>query len=140
DYHSMQTLSVLYMVKYLLLPEHIEHVAGLAWLRAWHYQGLEGQPLSSAIFGDSLSLVYLMPILGGIIADKLTGRKVALIAGGLVMALGHFLMAIEGAFLFALLALIVGVGLFKGNIATQVGELYEEHDLRRAMAFQIFYI
>ena len=56
------------------------------------------------------------------------------------MALGHFLMAIEGAFLFALLALIVGVGLFKGNIATQVGELYGEHDLRRAMAFQIFYI
>ena len=56
------------------------------------------------------------------------------------MALGHFLMAIEGAFLFALLALIVGVGLFKGNIATQVGELYSERDLRRAMAFQIFYI
>src|SRR5205809_650637 len=81
-----------------------------------------------------------MPSLGGIVADKLSGRKVALIAGGLVMALGHFLMAIEGAFLFALLALIVGVGLFKGNIATQVGELYDEHDLRRAMAFQIFYI
>jgi POT family proton-dependent oligopeptide transporter len=49
-------------------------------------------------------------------------------------------MAFEGAFLFALLALIVGVGLFKGNIATQVGELYGENDLRRAMAFQIFYI
>ena len=81
-----------------------------------------------------------MPILGGIIADKLTGRRIALIAGGLVMALGHFLMAIEGAFLFALLSLIVGVGLFKGNIATQVGELYKENDLRRAMAFQIFYI
>ena len=57
-----------------------------------------------------------------------------------MMALGHFLMAIEGAFLFALLALIIGVGLFKGNIATQVGELYKENDLRRAMAFQIFYI
>src|SRR5439155_6985139 len=86
------------------------------------------------------SLVYLMPILGGIIADKLTGRRIALIAGALIMALGHFLMAFEGAFLFALLALIVGVGLFKGNIATQVGELYAENDLRRAMAFQIFYI
>src|SRR5216110_3124147 len=140
SYYSMQTLLTLYMVNYLLLAGHIEKVAGLAWLRGWHYPGLDGQPLSSAIFGDYTSLVYLMPILGGIIADKLTGRKVALIAGGLVMALGHFLMAIEGAFLFALLALIVGVGLFKGNIATQVGELYEEHDLRRAMAFQIFYI
>jgi POT family proton-dependent oligopeptide transporter len=140
SYYSMQTLLTLYMVNYLLLPGKIEGVAGLGWLRTWHYPGLEGQPLSSAIFGDYTSLVYLMPILGGIIADKLTGRRVALIAGGLVMALGHFLMAIEGAFLFALLALIVGVGLFKGNIATQVGELYDEHDLRRAMAFQIFYI
>jgi POT family proton-dependent oligopeptide transporter len=49
-------------------------------------------------------------------------------------------MAIEGAFLFALLALIIGVGLFKGNIASQVGALYKGNDLRRAMAFQIFYI
>ena len=49
-------------------------------------------------------------------------------------------MAFQGAFLFALLSLIVGVGLFKGNIATQVGDLYAENDLRRAMAFQIFYI
>src|SRR3954468_20754194 len=140
SYYSMQTLLTLYMVKYLLLPGHIEKVTGLAWLRGWHYPGLDGQPLSSAIFGDYTSLVYLMPILGGIIADKLTGRRIALIAGALVMALGHFLMAFEGAFLFALLALIVGVGLFKGNIATQVGELYGENDLRRAMAFQIFYI
>src|SRR3954447_8891383 len=140
SYYSMQTLLTLYMVNYLLLPGHIGKVTGLAWLRGWHYPGLEGQPLSSAIFGDYTSLVYLMPILGGIIADKLTGRRIALIAGALVMALGHFLIAFEGAFLFALLALIVGVGLFKGNIATQVGELYSEHDLRRAMAFQIFYI
>jgi POT family proton-dependent oligopeptide transporter len=140
SYYSMQTLLTLYMVNYLLKPEHIGGVTGLAWLRSWHYAGLEGQPLSSAIFGDYTSLVYLMPILGGIIADKFTGRRVALIAGGLVMALGHFLMAFEGAFLFALLSLIVGVGLFKGNIATQVGELYGENDLRRAMAFQIFYI
>jgi POT family proton-dependent oligopeptide transporter len=140
SYYSMQTLLVLYMVNYLLLPGHIEQVTGLTWLRGWHYRGLEGQPLSSAIFGDYTSLVYLTPILGGIIADRLTGRKIALIAGALVMALGHFLMAFEGAFLFALLALIVGVGLFKGNIATQVGELYAENDLRRAMAFQIFYI
>ena len=140
SYYSMQTLLTLYMVNYLLLPGHVGNVTGLAWLRGWHYPGLEGQPLGSAIFGDYTSLVYLMPILGGIIADKLTGRRIALIAGGLVMALGHFLMAFEGAFLFALLALIVGVGLFKGNIATQVGELYGEKDLRRAMAFQIFYI
>jgi proton-dependent oligopeptide transporter, POT family len=140
SYYSMQTLLVLYMVKYLLLPENIGSVAGLDWLRANYYTGLEGQPLASAIFGDYTALVYLTPILGGIIADRWLGRRATLIAGGLVMALGHFLMAFEGSFLFALMALVVGVGLFKGNIASQVGELYSPADLRRAMAFQIFYI
>lgn len=140
SYYSMQTLLVLYMVKYLLLPENIGGVVGLDWLRAHYYTGLEGQPLASAIFGDYTALVYLTPILGGIVADRWLGRRATLILGGLTMALGHFLMAFEGTFLFALLALIVGVGMFKGNIASQVGELYSESDIRRAMAFQIFYI
>lgn len=140
SYYSMQTLLTLYMVNYLLLAGRMDGVIGLNWLRSWHYQGLEGQPLASAIFGDYTSLVYLTPILGGIIADRFSGRRVALFAGGVIMSIGHFLMAIEGAFLFALLALIIGVGLFKGNIASQVGALYKENDLRRAMAFQIFYI
>ena len=139
SYYSMQTLLVLYMVNYLL-PERFDAVAGLGWLQQNRYGGMEGQPLASAIFGDYTSLVYLTPIIGGIVADKWLGRRAALIAGGVIMALGHFLMAFEGAFLFALLALIVGVGLFKGNIASQVGELYHEGDNRRAMAFQIFYI
>ncbi|WP_454797350.1 peptide MFS transporter [Novosphingobium lindaniclasticum] len=140
SYYSMQTLLVLYMVKYLLLPENVGKVMGLSWLRGWHYAGLEGQPLASAIFGDYTSLVYLTPILGGIVADRWLGRKATLIAGAVVMSLGHFLMAFEGMFLFALISLVVGVGLFKGNIASQVGELYKPGDLRRAMAFQIFYI
>ena len=140
SYYSMQTLLVLYMVKYLLRPEHVGNVTGLAWLQSWHYAGLEGQPLASALFGDYTSLVYLTPILGGVLADRWLGRRAALIAGALIMSLGHFLMAIEGAFLFALLSLIVGVGLFKGNIASQVGELYEAGDLRRATAFQIYYM
>jgi POT family proton-dependent oligopeptide transporter len=138
SYYSMQTLLVLYMVKYLLLPENISQVAGLSAVQGWY--GLEGQPLASRIFGDYTSLVYVTPILGGLIADRWLGRRATLIAGGLIMALGHFLMAFQGAFLFALVALVVGVGLFKGNIASQVGELYGPADLRRAMAFQIFYI
>ena len=140
SYYSMQTLLVLYMVKYLLLPEHIGNVVGLQWLQAAAYAGKEGQPLASAIFGDYTSLVYLTPIAGGLIADRWLGRRATLLAGAVVMALGHFLMAFEGLFLFALLALVIGVGLFKGNIASQVGELYGPNDLRRAMAFQIFYI
>lgn len=139
SYYSMQTLLVLYMVKYLLLPENAVNVVGLEALRGW-YGGIDGQPFASKIFGDYTSLVYLTPIAGGLIADRWLGRRATLIAGGIIMAIGHFLMAFEGAFLFALLALIVGVGLFKGNIASQVGELYGPNDLRRAMAFQIFYI
>jgi len=139
SYYSMQTLLVLYMVNYLL-PERFDAVGGLGWLQEWRYGGAEGQVLASAIFGDYSSLVYLTPILGGLLADRWMGRRAALIAGGVIMSLGHFLMAFEGTFLLALLTLIVGVGLFKGNIASQVGELYKDGDLRRAMAFQIFYI
>lgn len=140
SYYSMQTLLVLYMVKYLLLPENIGGVVGLQWLQQAAYDGKQGQPLASAIFGDYSSLVYLTPIAGGLIADRWLGRRTTLLLGAIVMAIGHFLMAFEGMFLFALLSLVVGVGLFKGNIASQVGELYGQKDLRRAMAFQIFYI
>ncbi|HUD28140.1 MAG TPA: oligopeptide:H+ symporter [Novosphingobium sp.] len=140
SYYSMQTLLTLYMVKYLLVPGRQESVIGLEWMRTHLFSGLQGQPLASEIFGLYTALVYLTPILGGLLADLLLGRRAALIAGAVVMSLGHFLMAFEGAFLLALASLVVGVGLFKGNIASQVGELYGPTDIRRAMAFQIFYI
>ena len=140
SYYSMQTLLTLYMVNYLLVPGRMDNVVGLRWLQANVYHGIEGQPLASAIFGSYAALVYLAPIFGGIVADKWLGRDKTLILGGVLMAIGHFLMAIEPAFVFALAALVLGVGAFKGNIATQVGALYGPNDLRRAMAFQIFYI
>jgi proton-dependent oligopeptide transporter, POT family len=118
----------------------MEKVIGLTWLQTHVYHGISGQPLASAIFGTYTSLVYGTPIVGGIIADKWLGRNKTLILGGVLMAIGHFLMAIEPAFIFALVALLLGVGAFKGNIATQVGALYGPNDLRRAMAFQIFFI
>src|SRR5215210_4731982 len=61
SYYSMQTLLVLYMVKWLLLPGHIENILGFEWLRTTAYGGLDGQPLASAIFGTYTSLVYLTP-------------------------------------------------------------------------------
>ena len=140
SYYSMQTLLVLYMVNYLLVPGKMEQVIGLDWLRANVYPGLEGQPLASAIFGSYTALVYLTPIFGGLLADRWLGRTPTLILGGVLMAIGHFLMAFEPMFLLALFALLLGVGAFKGNIASQVGALYGPNDLRRAMAFQIFYI
>ena len=85
SYYSMQNLLALYMVKYLLTAAHFDGVIGLRWLQGWRYGGAEGQPLSSAIFGDYTSLVYLTPIAGGFIADRFLGRRATLIAGGLVM-------------------------------------------------------
>jgi POT family proton-dependent oligopeptide transporter len=142
SYYGMQTLLVLYMTQQLFLPGHVDHIAGFAGFRSfieWLYRGhLDPQPLASATFGLYAGLVYLTPIAGGIIADRLLGRTRTITIGALLMAAGHFLMAFEVSFLLALLCLLVGVGCFKGNIATQVGELYGPEDLRRADAFQIF--
>jgi len=139
SYYGMQALLVLYMVKYLLLPGRIEHVIGFDSFRRL-YMGLDGQALSSAIFGTYAASVYLTPIFGGFLADRLLGRRRTVLLGALTMAAGHFLMAFETAFLFALLCLVLGCGMFKGNIASQVGSLYKPEDLRRADAFQIFYL
>ncbi|HEV2595513.1 MAG TPA: hypothetical protein VGU01_09975 [Sphingomicrobium sp.] len=82
SYYSMQTLLVLYMVNYLLVPARMDKVVGLKWLQAHVYHGLAGQPLASAIFGTYTALVYFTPILGGIVADRLLGRTRTLILGG----------------------------------------------------------
>ncbi len=139
SFYGMQALLVLYMVKYLLLPGQFEHVWLLGPLQRL-FGGLEGQPLASAIFGAYTSLVYVTPILGGFVADRMLGRRKTVLLGATTMAVGHFLMAVEAAFLLGLLCLIVGTGLFKGNIASQVGGLYGDDDNRRADAFQIFYL
>lgn len=139
SYYGMQSLLVLYMVKELLLPGHIENIAFFDSFRGL-YGHLEGQALASAIFGTYTASVYLTPILGGLLADRVLGKKNAVLIGALSMAAGHFLMAFEVSFLFALLCLVIGSGLMKGNIASLVGSLYKPEDLRRADAFQIFYL
>lgn len=139
SYYGMQSLLVLYMAKQLLLPGHVENIAFFEEFSSL-FGGLQGAALASAIFGSYAALVYFTPTLGGLIADRWTGKRRAVLAGAILMALGHFLMAFEVSFLFALLALIVGSGLFKGNLASQIGSLYKDGDLRRADAFQIYYL
>ena len=139
SYYGMQTLLVLYMVNELLLPGHVENIAGFETFRQL-YGGLDGQALASAIFGTYTALVYLTPIFGGLLADRVLGKRRTVIIGAVTMAAGHFLMAFEFSFLLALLCLIIGNGCFKGNIASQVGALYGPEDNRRATAFQIFYL
>ncbi|HEX8213991.1 MAG TPA: peptide MFS transporter, partial [Allosphingosinicella sp.] len=138
SFYGMQTLLVLYMTKELLLPGHLENVALFEPFQSLY--GLEGQPLASAIFGTYAATVYLTPILGGFLADRILGKRRTVLLGAVTMAAGHFLMAFETTFLFALLCLVLGSGMFKGNIASQVGALYKPEDLRRADAFQIFYL
>lgn len=144
SYYGMQSLLVLYMTKTLLLSPHVEQIAGFAAfervIQAVYHPGASTQAIASAIFGLYTSLVYLTPILGGILADQLLGKTRTVVLGGLLMAAGHFLMAFDVSFLLALLCLVLGTGCFKGNIAGQVGSLYGEGDLRRADAFQIFYL
>ena len=139
SYYGMQALLVLYMTKELLLPGHVENIAFFESFRAL-YGGLEGQALASAIFGTYAASVYLTPIFGGLLADRVLGKRRTVLIGAVTMAAGHFLMAFEVSFLFALLCLVLGCGMFKGNIASQVGALYRDGDLRRADAFQIFYL
>jgi POT family proton-dependent oligopeptide transporter len=141
SYYGMQALLVLYMGQQLFLPGHIEHVAGFAGFRSAieHVYGpLSPAALASVIFGLYAGCVYLTPLAGGVIADRLLGRTATVTLGACLMALGHFLMAFEFSFLIALGCLLAGVGCFKGNIASQVGELYAPGDLRRADAFQIY--
>jgi POT family proton-dependent oligopeptide transporter len=144
SYYGMQTLLVLYMVNRLLHPGHIERIAGFGSFRhvleIIYRHPLDVQPLSSAIFGLYTGLVYLTPIGGGLIADRLLGRTRTIIIGASLMAAGHFLMAFDFSFLVALTCLVTGVGCFKGNLASQVGALYATGDNRRADAFQIYYL
>ena len=139
SYYGMQALLVLYLVKYLLLPGNVENVAFFDSFRQL-FGDIDGQPLASAIVGTYFACVYLTPIIGGFIADRVLGKRRTILLGAITMATGHFLMAFEASFLFALLCLILGSGMFKGNIASQVGSLYKAEDLRRADAFQIFYL
>ena len=142
SYYGMTALLVLYMVNQLLLPGHIEHVAGFAGFR----HALEGvfgplstQALASQIFGLYSGFVYFTPVLGGWVADRWIGQRSAVVLGALGMAGGHIAMAFDQSFLLALLLLVVGSGLLKGNISAQVGGLYPKDDeTRRTRGFAIF--
>jgi POT family proton-dependent oligopeptide transporter len=142
SYYGMRALLVLYMVKYLL-SERADGVVGLLVLKRsleLVFGPLDVQPLASQIYGLYTGLVYLTPIFGGLLADRVLGQRRTVILGAVLMAIGHFMMAFEALFLLALIVLILGSGAFKPNIATQVGGLYAGGDSRRDRAFSIFYV
>src|SRR5690606_19630609 len=96
------------------------------------------------LYGWYTGLVYATPLIGGMIADRLTGYKKAILAGALIMTLGHASMALEGEakifFYIGLGLMILGNGLFKPNISSMVGQLYPDNSPKKDAGYTIFYM
>jgi POT family proton-dependent oligopeptide transporter len=142
SYYGMTALLALYMVNQLLLPGHVEHIAGFAAFRA-AIEAVVGplstQALASQIFGLYSGFVYFTPLLGGLVADRWIGQRNGVVVGALCMSAGHIAMTFDRSFVLALLALVVGSGFLKGNISAQVGAVYPRDDeTRRTRGFIIF--
>jgi len=97
---------------------------------------------AGAIYGTYTSLVYLMNLPGGWIADRLIGQRRAVLYGGILIALGHYSLAVPtiAAFYLGLALIVLGTGLLKPNVSVIVGQLYAPNDVRRDGAFSIFYM
>jgi len=118
SYYGMRALLVYYMTKQLLLT----------------------QGTSSLVYGVYTACAYFTPLIGGIIADRALGKKRAIILGGSVMALGHFMMTVEPLFYVALATIAIGNGLFLPSLPSQIGDLYERGDPRAGRAYNVYYV
>lgn len=118
SFFGMRALQIYYMTKEL------------------HYT----QASASLIFGGYAAGVYLTPIFGGLIADRWLGRRRAVIIGGALMAVGHFMMAFEALFFPAMAVIAIGNGLFLPNLPSQVTLLYQKGDPRAGSAFNVYYV
>ena len=128
SYYGMRALLIFYLTKH--------------WLFA--------DDKANLIYGAYTALVYITPVLGGYLADRYLGQRKAVLFGGIILAIGHGLMAVEGTggqadatinvFWAALAFIIVGSGFLKANISVIVGQLYSLTDTRRDGAYTIFYV
>jgi len=120
-------------------------IFSLYMIDGWNNGGMGfDSKTKSDIYGTYMGLVYLTPFLGGLIADRIIGYRKAIIFGGLMMALGYFLLSVHNiqAFYAALVFIILGNGFFKPNISTIVGNLYNTDGLKhkKDAGFNIFYM
>lgn len=97
---------------------------------------------AALIYGTYTMSVYMLSIPGGTIADNLIGSRMAVLVGGIIIAAGHFSLAIPSStpFYLGLFLIVIGTGLLKPNISAMVGQLYEAGDNRRDAGFSIFYM
>lgn len=118
SYYGMRALLVYYMTKQLLFA----------------------QEKASLIYGTYTAMAYFTPILGGAIADRWLGKRNAVILGGSIMAVGHFLMAFETLLFPALATIALGNGLFLPSLPSQINDLYAADDPRRGRAYNVYYV
>lgn len=118
SYYGMRTLLVYYMTRQLLFA----------------------QEKASFIYGAYTALAYFTPVLGGAIADRWLGKRNAVVLGGSIMAVGHFLMAFEPMFYLALATIALGNGLFLPSLPSQINDLYAADDPRRGRAYNVYYV
>ena len=118
SYYGMRTLLVYYMTKQLLFA----------------------QDKASFIYGTYTAMAYFTPILGGAIADRWLGKRNAVVIGGSIMAIGHFVMAFEPMFYVALATIALGNGLFLPSLPSQINDLYAADDPRRGRAYNVYYV
>jgi POT family proton-dependent oligopeptide transporter len=157
SYYGMRGLLKLYMANYLFVTarEALQGCRGLTppcalvpgdpntvlfWSSLKPSLPTNPAEAASILYGAYTGLVYFTPFIGGLLADRVLGQRKTVVIGALLMAAGHFVMAIENAFFLALGLLILGNGAFKPNVSTQVGSLYRPGDPRRDGAFTIFYM
>ncbi|RXD04835.1 MFS transporter [Sphingomonas sp. UV9] len=118
SYYGMRALLVYYMTKQLLIA----------------------QGEASVIYGAYTACAYFTPIVGGVIADRLLGKRRAIIVGGTIMAIGHFLMTFESLLYLALATIALGNGLFLPSLPSQIDDLYEPGDPRVGWAYNVYYV
>ena len=118
SFYGMRAILVYYMTKQLLLA----------------------QETSSVIYGIYTGCAYFTPLIGGFIADRVLGKKRAIIIGGSVMALGHFMMTLEPLFYVALATIAIGNGLFLPSLPSQIRDLYQPGDPRAGRAYNVYYV
>ena len=118
SYYGMRALLVYYMTKQLLFSQ--EH--------------------SSLVYGAYTACAYFTPIFGGVLADRVLGKRRAILLGGSIMALGHFMMAFEPIFYVALVTIALGNGLFLPSLPSQIDDLYKKGDPRVGSAYNVYYV
>jgi POT family proton-dependent oligopeptide transporter len=120
SYYGMRALLVLFLVN------------ELGWTDA----------RATSLYGTYTGLVYLTPLIGGWLADTFLGTRRSLVIGGVTIALGHFVLALQSmaSFYLGLALVIIGTGFFKGNVTAMVGQLYRPGDVRRDAGFTIYYM